>query len=93
LIAMRPPYFSEPEPDQLFIVGPTSATRVEVRHASDVLASAPLAGGVGRIQLPGPLDATMTVYHSSGKAMAERPFKDWSGPVAANRCEPPVRRW
>jgi hypothetical protein len=49
---------------------------VEVVHNGSTLASTPLDRGVGQVNLPLPLTATVTAYDASGAVVAQRDFAD-----------------
>ncbi|WP_432984208.1 hypothetical protein [Dactylosporangium sp. CA-233914] len=94
LIAMRLPTFSADEPDTLQIIAPPAAARFEVRQGETVLAQGALTGGVGQIELPGPLNATVRAYDDTGTVIAERPFVDLTpGTGPTNYTEPEIRGW
>ncbi len=94
LIAMRMPHFTKVPPDTLQIVAPPGAVRVDiVRGGSEVLATAPLAGGVGKLELAGPLQVTVRVFDAQGTVVAERPFADSTPALGGGGYEPEIRGW
>jgi hypothetical protein len=93
LIVMRLPYFGGPEPQDLQIVAPPGAVRAEVLRAGAVVATTPLANGVGKVRLPGPVTVTLRVYDAKGAVVTERPFADVTGNAPVGLYEPEVKGW
>jgi hypothetical protein len=93
LLVMRMPHFTQVPPTTLQIVAPPAAVRVEVLRDGQLLATAPLTNGVGKLDLPMPLQATVRATDAQGTVVAERPFADYTPSVGYNGFEPEVKGW
>jgi hypothetical protein len=93
LVVMRPPTFGPAEPEELQIVAPPAAVRADFLRGGAVVASTPLANGVGRLYLPGPTELTVRVFDANGVVVAERAFADVSGLAPYGLYEPAVKGW
>jgi hypothetical protein len=94
LLAMRMPHFTRDAPETLQIVAPPAAVRVNIVRGGQVLATAPLVNGVGKLELAMPLEATVRVIDAQGAVVAERLFADvTSFGSGGGGYEPEVRGW
>jgi hypothetical protein len=93
LIAMRLPYYSGTGPtDQLQIIAPPAATRVDALANGKVLASGNLSRGAGQLRLALPTSATIRAYGAAGTLIAERNFVDNEG-LRTDLYEPQTKAW
>jgi hypothetical protein len=90
LIVMRMPHFTMQPPDTLQIIAPPTAVRADLLRDGTVLASTPLSNGVGHLDQPAPLQATVRAYDASGAVVAERAFID---STTSSGFEPEVKGW
>ncbi|MEU0553248.1 hypothetical protein [Dactylosporangium sp. NPDC006015] len=93
VIAMRMPHFDDTAPDTLQIVAPPQAVRVDLLKGEEVLATVPLSNGLGRVELPGPLQLTVRALDAQGKVVAQRAFADLTGNQPSGGYEPEVHGW
>ncbi|GAA1573626.1 hypothetical protein GCM10009827_114410 [Dactylosporangium maewongense] len=93
VIAMRMPHFDDTAPDTLQIVAPPQAVRVDLLKGEEVLATVPLSNGLGRVELPGPLQLTVRALDAQGKVIAQRAFADLTGNQPSGGYEPEVHGW
>ncbi|MGI5179476.1 hypothetical protein ACQEVZ_24415 [Dactylosporangium sp. CA-152071] len=93
VIAMRMPHFDATAPDTLQIVAPPQAVRVDLLKGEEVLATVPLSNGLGRVELPGPLQLTVRALDAQGKVIAQRAFADLTGNQPSGGYEPEVHGW
>ncbi|MEV4134023.1 hypothetical protein AB0J72_17865 [Dactylosporangium sp. NPDC049742] len=93
VIAMRMPHFDDTAPDTLQIVAPPQAVRVDLVKGEEVLATVPLSNGIGRIELPGPLQLTVRALDAQGKVVAQRAFADLTGNQPSGGYEPEIHGW
>jgi hypothetical protein len=93
LLVMRMPHFTPDPPDTLQIVAPVTAIRVDLIKDGAVLASTPLANGVGQFSLAAPLDVTVRAFDAQGTVVAERAFTDAFTVGDSSTVEPQVKGW
>ncbi|GAB3868246.1 hypothetical protein ACFPIJ_24050 [Dactylosporangium cerinum] len=95
LLVMRLPHFTQDPLDTLQIVAPPAAVRVEFVRQGDgaVLATTPLTNGVGRLELPAPVEGTVRAFDAKGAVVAERAYTDAFTYGDSSNVEPQVRGW
>ncbi|GAA3232450.1 hypothetical protein ACFO1B_20940 [Dactylosporangium siamense] len=95
LLVMRLPHFTQDPLDTLQIVAPPAAVRAEFVRQGDgaVLATTPLTNGVGRIELPAPVEGTVRAFDAKGAVVAERAYTDAFTYGDFSNVEPQVRGW
>ena len=94
LIAMRLPHWTAQTPDDLQVIAPPGATRIQVVGDGTPVAEATPDRGAARIPLPGPVDVTVRAFDASGTQLAETRFSDdISTRLGGNAAEPEIRGW
>jgi hypothetical protein len=93
LIAMRLPHWTPDPPDDLQVIAPPAAVRVEVIRDGAVVASAPLVNGVGRFALAAPAEVTVRTLDAAGAPVAETRFSDNIDQRRSATGEPDIRGW
>jgi hypothetical protein len=93
LIAMRLPHWTANPPNDLQVIAPPAAVRVEVVRDGALVATAPLANGVGRFPLAMPAEVTVRALDASGALVAETRFSDNIDQRRSATGEPDIQGW
>jgi hypothetical protein len=93
LIVMRLPHWTPSPTDDLQVIAPPAAVRVEVVRDGAVVASAPLTNGVGRFALAAPVEVTVRALDAAGNPVAETRFSDNIAQRRSATGEPDIQGW
>jgi hypothetical protein len=94
LIAMRLPHWTAQVPEDLQVIAPPGATRIQVVRDGTPVAEVTPDRGAARIHLPGPVDVTVRAFDNNGQQLAETRFSDdISNRMGGNAAEPEIRGW